>query len=238
MGDVFASSFAVFFNQQKCTNCHATRGVEGIAPFADSDLKVALNAFAPLGPDPIINKLKSGHQGFSYSVLEAELLAHKAKWEAGVGSSGCDYSQSTKPATLMFFQDVEPDGTQERVEPIFGETQTIFWDMSHHIEGLSFTAEITVQVDRVTQHPKGYWIGNFKAKSEKHKVKVSGITVFLNGDDHPFSTFSEVSLILPKTPFGDFPITAEGQRAFVKKPDGQIYTNEDQWVLRFDELAR
>lgn len=240
MWPLFTDTYHTFFTTNNCKTCHAPGGVSTIPHFANPNTKSAVEVFLKFGttqaPDVIENKLRSGHQGYSFSNLQAELNGYKKTWNEQVQSSLCSGRATTTYAQSVEFFEPNPMAPDFNiVKDSMVDWQTVVWDMSiinKDLAGVELSVEI--KANRNTyKDPENYYVNNIKLKNPSAAIKIKKIYVLLNRKTFFVTTFSGID--------GTFPASATFQELnpgssagiFVKEAE-ELYANSDRWAIQVE----
>jgi hypothetical protein len=237
---VFEKTYHKFFTTHTCNGCHKVGGQAGFRPFADDDLAKALNAFMVVSPDGVENKIKAGHQGFSYTSFETDLVADKKEWSAAEQKSSCSGSDVvTSGRNILFF---EPHPVYSNVNIVKSDMQgwqTITWDLDKGqnpvTAGVQLSIDVSVSFDPTLLVAQNYLVSNLKIKSTKHDLHIQGVYILLNKKTYFVTTFKKIDAQITKGP--DFQALAEGSAAGIFVKDvGEKYENGDSWSVQIENL--
>lgn len=240
MWPLFDSTYHNFFNTNNCKSCHSENGISGIPHFADADSKKGVEVFLSLGgsaaPDVVENKLKSGHQGYSFTTLQSELDDYKKQWYDKVQNSLCSGQSTVSYSQSIDFFEPHPTAPEFNiVKTTMMDWQTLTWDMGKNhpdLQGISLSVEIKAQANEF-QDPENYFVRNIKLKNPNSAMKVRKIYVLLNKKTYFVTTFSGIDNTYPAS--NDFQPLNDGSSAGIfVKDTGEKYANSDKWSIQIE----
>lgn len=241
MWPLFTDTYHNFFTVNNCKNCHAPGGLSGIPHFADPNTKKAVDVFVnrfgiTQGPDIIENKLRSGHQGYSFSNFQTTLNQYKETWNEEVQSSLCTgRATTTYVQNVDFFESKVGFPNFYVVKPTMVDWQTVKWDMGaikSNLSGVEVSVEIKVFSNEFGD-PENYFVNNIKIKNPDFPVRIRKAYVLLNRQTYFVTTFSGIDTTLTaSSTFQD--INPGSSAGMFVKDVGDIYGPQDRWSVQFE----
>lgn len=241
MWPLFTDTYHSFFTTNNCKTCHAPGGVSGIPHFADPNTKNAVDVFVnrfgiTQAPDIIENKLRSGHQGYSYSTFQSTLTQYKKDWNEQVQSSLCTgRAVTTYVQNMDFFEQKPGYPGYYVVKSSMTGWQPLVWDMgivSTKLAGVQLSVDIQVTSNEFGD-PENYFVNHIKVKNPDFAVKIKKIYVMLNRKTFFVTTFSGIDGTFPAS--NSFQELNAGSSAgiFVKETDDR-YQPSDRWSVQIE----
>ncbi len=243
MWPLYVDSYHNFFTVNNCKSCHAPGGLSGIPHFADPNTKNAVDIFVKRfgivqAPDIIENKLRTGHQGYSYSNFQSTLTQYKEAWNEEVQSSLCTgRAISTYVQNVDFFEPKPGYPSFYVVKSSMQGWQTVKWDMgaiTNKLKDVEVAVDIRVQSNEYGD-PENYFVNNIKVKNPDFALRIRKIYVLLNRQTYFVTTFSGID--------GTFPASSTLQEVnpgssagmFVKDVN-ETYGPTDRWSLQIEVI--
>lgn len=241
MWPLFVDTYHNFFTVNNCKNCHAPGGLPGIPHFADPNTKSAVDVFVKRfgvtqAPDIIENKLRTGHQGYSFSSFQSTLTQYKETWNEEVQSSLCTgRAVSTYVQNVDFFEPKPGYPNFYVVKASMQDWQTVKWDMSaisSKLKNVELSVEIKVQSNEYGD-PENYFVNNIKIKNPDFAVRIRKVYVLLNRQTYFVTTFSGIDgTFTASSAFQE--INAGSSAGMFVKDTAEIYGPSDRWSLQIE----
>jgi len=238
---VFKATYYKFFSDNNCKQCHSSAGIPSIPHFAEPDAQTGLSFFMKLGPDMIENKLRAGHQTFSFTNLQPALNANKKIWNDAYTENSCSNRDvMTVGKTIAFFEPAPDAPDINVVKAAMADWQTLTWNLDNGVNkdfaGVSISIDVKVAAQQIgpSLKPINYLVDNLKITTTKHGVHLKGVYVLLNNQTYSVTTYKAVEATLAASPDVQEIAPDSAGATFMKADTDGQYQNADQWSVQIE----